>query len=188
MGQTAWFISRGTGLVSLILLTATVVLGVLTSGRFATSTTPRFAVSALHRNISLLAIVFLVVHISTAILDGYVPLHWIDVVIPFIADYHPFWLGLGAVAIDLLLAVMVTSLLRARMPLKVWRGVHWLSYACWPIAVAHGLGIGGADSKLGWVITLNVVCVLAVAGISVWRANRTDADAEARARYRAETR
>lgn len=185
-GQTAWFISRGTGLVSLLLLTGSMVLGLLTSGRYATVSTPRFAVAAVHRNISLLALAFLAVHISTAILDGYVTLHWIDVLVPFASDYHPFWLGLGAIAIDLLLAVLITSLLRARIPLKVWLGVHWLSYLCWPIALAHGLGIGGADSGLAWVVLLNIACVVAVAGVSIWRAGRSDGDSEARARHRVE--
>ena len=107
--------------------------------------------------------VFLAVHIGSAIIDGYVPLQWVDAVVPFVSDYHPVWLGLGAIAFDLLIAVIVTSLLRARLSQRVWRTVHVASYALWPIAMIHGLGIGGSDSRLTWVIALNGVCAAAVA-------------------------
>ncbi|WNV89080.1 ferric reductase-like transmembrane domain-containing protein [Umezawaea sp. Da 62-37] len=177
-----WYASRAGGLLTLVLLTGTFVLGLLTSGRHATAHWPRFAVAALHRNLSLLTLVFLAVHITTAIVDGYVALGWIDVVIPFASGYRPFWVGLGAVAVDALLAVVVTSLLRTRVPPKVWRGLHWATYACWPIALAHGVGM--ADTGLWWVWVLLGLCAAAVLGALVWRSLRTHQDTMARAGVR----
>lgn len=163
MEEILWFVSRACGLVSLLLLTGTVVLGCAHATRASAGGWRRFTLHALHRNVSLLAVVFLAVHIGSAIIDGYVPLRWIDAVIPFVSDYHPVWLGLGAVALDLLIAVIVTSLLRARLSQRVWRTVHVASYALWPLAMIHGLGIGGSDSRLTWVIALNGACAAAVA-------------------------
>ncbi|MFC4949116.1 hypothetical protein [Pseudonocardia sp. GCM10023141] len=104
MGQAHWYLSRGTGLVSLLLLTSTVVLGALHSGRASTGAWPRFALHAVHRNLALLTVAFLGVHLSTAIIDPYAGITRLDTVLPFGASYHPFWLGLGATALDLLIA------------------------------------------------------------------------------------
>ena len=167
-----WYASRAAGLVSLVLLTATLLLGIAGTTRAATRRWPRFAVAALHRNLSLLAVAFVGLHIATAVLDGYVRIRWLDVVVPFLSAYAPFWLGLGAVAVDLLLAVAVTSLLRVRIGLRTWRVVHLSAYACWPLAVVHGLGVGGADSTTGWVLVLTLGCIAAV-GIGLVRRLRT---------------
>lgn len=163
MEEMLWFVSRASGLVAIVMLTATVVLGATHVTRASTGGWLRFTVHAVHRNLSLLSVVFLVVHIGSAIIDGYVDLAWIDAVVPFVSGYHPIWVGLGAIALDLLIAVIVTSLLRTRLSQRVWRSVHLASYALWPVAVLHGWGIGGADSKLDWVIGLYVACAVAVA-------------------------
>jgi sulfoxide reductase heme-binding subunit YedZ len=178
-----WFASRATGLVALPLLTMSLVLGIVGAGRAASERWPRFAVAALHRNISLLTMVFLAVHVSTAIIDPYAGIGWLDAVVPFGSVYHPFWLGLGAVALDLLVAVVVTSLLRTRLSVGLWRAVHLAGYLCWPLALVHGVGIGGQDRHLGWVISLNVTCasVVVAALISRLRAGRHPDSAARRA-------
>ncbi len=169
MSHALWYASRATGLVSLVLLTATMVLGLLGAGRFTSSRWPRFVLAHLHRNLSLLVVVFLIVHIATAILDPYAGIGWFDAVVPFVSVYHPLALGFGAVAFDLLLALIVTSLLRARLSLRVWRAVHVAAFVCWPVAVLHGYAIGGADSRRLWVLVLDALCVLAVLGAGTWR-------------------
>ncbi|GAA4557803.1 ferric reductase-like transmembrane domain-containing protein [Pseudonocardia xishanensis] len=157
-----WYASRAAGLVSMVLLTGSLLLGIGGITRAATARWPRFAVQRLHRNLSLLAVSFVVLHVLTAVLDGYVPIAWLDVLLPFASAYEPFWLGLGAVALDLLLAVILTSLLRARIGLRTWRAVHWAAYACWPVAVLHGVGLGGTDTTTWWVLALILACVTAV--------------------------
>ena len=177
-----WYVSRGTGLALLIMLTAVVVLGALHSGRFAARRWPRFAIAEVHRNLSLVTLAFLVVHVATAIIDPYAGIRWLDALLPFVSTYEPFWLGLGAVASDLFLALIVSSMLRPRISPRAWRGLHWTAYACWPIALVHGFGIGGADSRLGWVLMLMLVCGVAVLIAAVWRYNARHPDTEARRR------
>jgi hypothetical protein len=148
--------------VALLLLTASVVLGVLGSVRFdAGPRWPRFAIDALHRDVSLLVMVFLVLHVVTSVLDSFAPISLLDAVIPFAGTYRPFWLGLGAVSFDLLIALVLTSLMRRRLGYRSWRAIHWLAYASWPVAVFHGLGTG-SDSMAWWMLALTAACVAAV--------------------------
>jgi sulfoxide reductase heme-binding subunit YedZ len=163
-----WYATRATGIVALVLLTATVVLGVLTSVRFGTRTWPRFTLQDLHRRISLLAVVFIVLHVVTTVSDAFAPIGWLSVVVPFTSPYRRVWLGLGTAAVDLLLAVTISSLLRRKVHPRTWRTLHWLSYASWPLALAHGLGTG-TDPHLGWVMLLVVGCVAAVLVAIGWR-------------------
>ena len=156
-----WYLTRSTGAVALLLLTFSIALGVIDVRRLSTPRWPRFLVDSLHRNVSLLAMVFLVVHILTAVLDSFAPISLLDAVIPFGGSYRPFWLGLGAVSFDLLLAVTITSLLRQRMGFATWRAVHWLTYASWPIALLHGLGTG-SDVKSTWLLALSILCIAVV--------------------------
>lgn len=163
-----WFATRATGLTALILLTGTVVLGILTSVRFASPAWPRFVTVSVHRNLSLLTITFTALHVLTTITDPFAAIGLVSVVLPFTSDYRRIWLGLGAVAFDLLLAVLVTSLLRTRIRPRLWRAVHWAGYACWPVALVHGLGTG-TDGGTRWVLAIVALCVLAVAGVGLWR-------------------
>ena len=135
-GRAMWYLTRGSGVVTLVLLTASICLGIAGAVRLRTRRLPRFTVAALHRNLTLLAVVFLGIHVATTLADGYTPIGWKDAFVPFLSPYRPFWLGLGALALDLLLALVITSLLRARFGLRTWRLVHWLAYACWPLALA----------------------------------------------------
>jgi len=156
-----WYLTRSTGAVALILLTLAVALGVADVRRWSSPRWPRFIVDAVHRNVSLLAMVFLLLHIITSVLDSFAPISLIDAVIPFTGSYRPFWLGLGAVSFDLLVAVTITSLMRQRMGFATWRAVHWLTYASWPIALLHGLGTG-SDVKSTWLLGVSIVCLLIV--------------------------
>jgi sulfoxide reductase heme-binding subunit YedZ len=160
-GSVSWYLTRSTGAVALLLLTASLVLGVADVRRLASERWPRFVIDALHRNVALLSICFLGVHIITAVLDSFTSIPLVDAVVPFIGSYRPFWLGLGAVSFDLLIAVTITSLLRQRLGYATWRAVHWLSYASWPIALVHGLGTG-SDTNGTWMLTLDLLCLVAV--------------------------
>lgn len=164
-----WYLTRASGAVALILLTASMVIGIAATGRLRAPGVPRFLVDGLHRTASLLSLVFLLIHILTAVMDSFASISLIDAVIPFVGAYRPLWLGLGAVAFDLLLAVAVTSLVRRHLGHTTWRGVHWLAYACWPVAVVHGFGTG-SDVHQGWMMLIDVACIVAVLGGVVARA------------------
>jgi sulfoxide reductase heme-binding subunit YedZ len=163
-----WYATRATGVMALVLLTATVILGVAGVARFATPRWPRVITAGMHRNLSLLAVAFVAGHVLTTVLDTYTPIGWVSAVVPFSSAYRTFWLGLGAIAFDLLLAVVVTSLLRVRLGYRAWRSVHWLGYAAWPVALWHGLGTG-TDSRLPWLLALDAACVAAVVCALGWR-------------------
>ena len=163
-----WYATRGAGLVLLILLTAVVILGILTTNRWGTARIPRFVSGALHRNISLLTIVFLVLHILTAIFDSFAHLGIKDALIPFASAYRPIWMGVGVIGAELFIALVITSLLRDRLGYRTWRLTHWLAYASWPLALVHGLGTG-SDTKMAWALLLNAACVAAVLLALGWR-------------------
>jgi sulfoxide reductase heme-binding subunit YedZ len=163
-----WYFTRGTGFVALLLLTAVMVLGILGPLRVSSPRWPRFAVETLHRDLSLLAILVIVAHVITTVLDGYAPIGLIDAVIPFHSSYRTLWLGLGTVAFDLMLALVITSLLRRRVGLRSWRLIHWLAYASWPIAVLHGLGTG-SDAGAWWSVVITAACVVSVAAAGMVR-------------------
>lgn len=157
-----WYASRAAGIVSLLLLSAVVVLGLLSGARLSSRRWPRFAVAGLHRNLTLLAVVFLAVHASTAVIDTYAGIGWLDILIPFVSVYHPFWLGLGAAAFDLFAALVVSSLLRPWINVRLWRALHWVAYVCWPLAYVHGIAMGDTDLRSPWVVALMAACALAV--------------------------
>jgi sulfoxide reductase heme-binding subunit YedZ len=160
-GRALWYLTRGTGTVTLILLTLSMVLGIVDVQRWRSERWPRFVVDALHRRVSLLVLAVLAVHVVTSVLDGFAPISLLDAVIPFGGSYRPLWLGLGALSLDVLVAVAVTSVLRKRVGQRAWRIVHWTAYACWPLAIVHGLGTG-TDTPIGWMLVLTVACILAV--------------------------
>jgi sulfoxide reductase heme-binding subunit YedZ len=148
--QYLWFASRASGTVLLVLLSAVVVLGAATRTGSAPRWLPRFTIAELHRRLSLLAVLLLIVHVLTAILDPYVTIGWAATVLPLTSAYRPAAIGLGAAAVDLGAAVLLTSVIRTRLSLRAWRAVHWLAYLAWPAAFAHSLTAGG-DLQVWWV-------------------------------------
>ena len=163
-----WYASRATGIVALLLLTAVLVLGILVNRQGRLPGLPRFAVTDIHRNLSLLAVTFIALHVLTAVLDTYVHITLLSAVIPFASGYERFWLGLGAISLDIMLAMIVTSLLRGRMNRIVWRAIHLLAYASWPIAFAHSIG-SSRDLQQGWMLDLAIGCALLVVAAVAWR-------------------
>lgn len=159
--KVLWYLTRGLGVGALLLLTASIALGVLTTAGWRSPRWPRFATAGLHRNLTLLAICIVVLHVVTTVLDGYTPILLTDALVPFVSAYRPVWLGLGAIAFDLLLALVATSLLRARIGYRAWRWVHWLAYASWPVALVHALGTG-SDARFAWMQLVGVLCVAVV--------------------------
>lgn len=156
-----WYATRGAGAVTLILLSCVVVLGILSALRVQGESWPRFLTNGLHRNLALMTLVFLTLHIVTAVVDPYTNLGWGAALIPFSSYYRTFWLGLGVIALELLLAIVVTSLLRTYLGHNAWRLIHWFTYAAWPVAVIHGLGTG-TDTWSAWMLAITAACVAGV--------------------------
>ena len=171
-----WYASRATGVVSLVLLSTVMIIGILVNRQGRLPGLPRFAVLGLHRNLSLLAVAFVAIHVITAVADSYVSISLAAAVIPFVSSYEPLWLGLGAVSLDLMAAVIVTSLLRRHIGRRAWRAVHWLAYASWPVAVVHSI-FSSKDLQSGPLLCLATGCVAAVIGALAWRVARSRAAA-----------
>jgi predicted ferric reductase len=167
-GPGLWYATRAAGLVTLVALTASVLLGILTAGRFTSANWPRFVTQGLHRNISVLVLAFLALHVGTTVLDTYTSIPLAAAFLPLASSYRTAWLSLGAIALDLLVALFLTSLVRNRLGYRSWRRVHWLAYACWPVALAHGLGIG-TDGSTTWVVVLTLACIACVGAAAAWR-------------------
>lgn len=174
--ELLWFASRATGIASIALLTAVLVLGLVTAGRRGPGTARGAGTSAvvmgLHRTLALGSVAFLVAHIGTAIAETYVNIDLISAVVPFTSGYETAWVGLGSIAVDLAVAVLATSLLRHRLPERLWRAVHVLAFAAWPLAVVHGFLLGTADQPLLRETTLacGLIGVLAM-GWRLWHRN-----------------
>jgi methionine sulfoxide reductase heme-binding subunit len=167
--QLLWYTTRGAGAVSLILLSAVVVLGLLARLRVEARGWPRFLSAAVHRDLALMTLVFLLLHIVTAVVDPFTHLGIVAAVVPFGSYYRTFWLGLGTIAFELLLAIVATSLLRHHIGARSWRAIHWLAYASWPVAVLHGIGTG-TDGTAVWMLAIDIACVAAVLSALAWRA------------------
>ncbi len=167
-GPMLWYANRGTGVVLLALLTLTTAMGVMSTARAGTSRWPRFATQALHRNVSLLTASLLAVHITTAVVDSYVDIRWYEAFLPRAGGYKGVWLWLGTLACDLLLAIVLTSLVRHRLTHRNWRGIHLLAYLFWGVAVLHGVGIG-TDSGTSWGVGVTVASVGVIAAVGVIR-------------------
>lgn len=178
MGETfdapfLWYLNRTSGFVLLGLITVSAVLGVLSSASRAQRGVPTFATQLLHRNLSLLAVVLLVIHVSSAVIDTYVDIRWWQVLLPWGGTYQPLWLGVGAVAFDLILLIVLTSLLRSRMRHSPWRVIHLLSYLVIALAAIHAIGIGtDTNDPRGWGIVFCVSVLAVGALLAGWRLSR----------------
>jgi predicted ferric reductase len=163
-----WVIGRGMGVAAILLFSTSVVLGILTRSGRPLFRLPRFSVQLVHRDVSLAACVFVVVHVGTLLIDTESGLTLLDTVIPFRGSYRWFWEGLGTLAVDLLLVIVVTALLRNVLGARLFRAVHWATYAMWPIALAHAIGTG-TDGLSVWFLVIAAVCTAAVLGAVAWR-------------------
>ena len=180
-----WYTTRGAGAVTLILLSSVVVLGILSTLKVQSPSWPRFLTTGLHRNLALMTLVFLGLHIVTAVVDPFTNLGWAAALIPFSSYYRTLWLGLGVIAFDLFTAVVVTSLVRGWIGHSAWRAIHWLTYAAWPIGVLHGLGTG-TDTWSAWMLAITAACIAGVGMALLLRltSGSTDPLAAARTDFR----
>jgi methionine sulfoxide reductase heme-binding subunit len=166
--QVLWFATRGAGIVSLLMLTASAALGLVTVTRFQVAGWPRFLNYELHRRVSLLSVAFLATHIVAAVLDPFTKLGLAAVLVPLASTYRPVPVALGVIALYLFIALIATSLLRRHISGRAWRIVHWASYLMWPLALSHGI-TSGSDASAPWMIAVDAVCLAVAAGALAWR-------------------
>lgn len=164
-----WYADRASGDVTMLMLTLALILGMGTTVRWKSTFWPKYISSGLHQNVSLLIFCFLTVHVLTAVLDPFAKLGLTDALIPFSSWYRPLWLGFGVVAAEITAALAITSLLRKHIGYRLWRFLHWFSYAAWPLGVLHALGTG-TDVRTVWFLWIQAACVFGVwLGLVFWR-------------------
>lgn len=163
-----WYLGRGTGVVALCLFTATIALGIMNRSGRSVPLLGRFGITDLHRTVSLTGTGILVVHVGTLLLDPYAQLRLVDVVVPFLGTYRPLWLAMGTLALDVLVVLVGSSLLRRRIGPEAFRALHWMAYAMWPLAMAHVLGMG-TDMRTPWLPLVAAACTLTILAAVFWR-------------------
>ena len=171
LDSALWALGRGTGIVALVVFTVSLVLGIITRSGRAALGVGRFGVAELHRTAALTGTALIGLHIGTLLVDPFAQLRFVDLVVPFLGAFRPVWLGLGTLAVDLLLVITVVSLLRHRVGPRVFRAVHWTTYALWPLALVHALG-NGSDGATLWLRAVGGVCTVSVAAALAWRGSR----------------
>lgn len=187
MTEALWALGRGTGVVALVMFTITVVLGIMSRSGRSIGGLGRFGVAEVHRTAALTAVGLVAVHLTSLFFDPYAQLRLVDMLLPFAGSYRPLWLGLGTVAVDLLLVITGVSLLRNWVGPRVFKAVHWLTYALWPVALLHGLGTG-TDAGSLWMDAVAVACSGAVAAAVGWRLTPSFAERGRRRTARVVTR
>jgi predicted ferric reductase len=168
MTSAMWDLGRGTGVVALTMFTIALVLGIIARSGRPVPGLGRFGTSDLHRTAALTGTGLVAVHVSTLLVDPYAQLKLVDLAFPFLATYRPLWVGLGTLAVDVLLVVTVASLLRQRLGPRLFRTVHWATYVLWPMALLHALG-AGTNATSPWFRGLAIVCITAVVSAIGWR-------------------
>jgi len=163
-----WYVSRGSGIAAVVLLAVVVGLGVAASCRWRTEGVPRFITSSVHRSLSWTLAAVLAVHVVTASLDSFAGISLRDAVVPFVTAYRTVWMGLGTLSVDVGAVVLLSSVLVRRLGYRTWRRLHWLGYACFPLALLHGLATG-SDTRSTWSVLLAVSLLFGVVGLVAWR-------------------
>lgn len=163
-----WYSARATGSVSLVLLAATIVLGSLVATRVGGRAVGRFELNEIHRSVSTIALVFVAIHVLATVVDSYVPTGFLSIIVPFSSEYKRLPVAIGTIAIDLMLAVWISSMLKERIRYSSWRFIHWLSWASFAAAALHGFVVG-TDHHQKWYFALTVASVGAVALSAIWR-------------------
>jgi len=143
-----WYFARSAGIVAYLLLSSSVLLGVLMAGK-SSFTWPKFAVEEVHRFLAILTGVFIVLHGGSLLLDRVVPISLGQELVPFTSPYRPLAVGLGICAMELLAAVGITNALRTRLPYTTWRKLHYLTLPAWLLASLHGV-LAGTDAGDPW--------------------------------------
>jgi len=166
-----WYTARSAGVLAYVLLTSGVLLGTLLSGRARLRRWPAFAITDVHRFLTLLVGVFVSIHVLAVLLDGYVHFSLAQALVPGLSTYRPLWVSLGIVGVYLLLAVAITNALKKRIGFARWRRAHYLTFAIWAAVTVHGLG-AGTDAGTPWLRVLYVGAIASVLAAVVWRVGR----------------
>ncbi len=177
---TFWLMARAFGLTAYVMLTLSVLVGLVLRARPFRGLKPS-AVTDLHRTLALLGLGSLVGHAAALVLDTTVKVSVPALFIPGLISYRPVWTSIGVLTAELMVIVYASFSQRKRIGVKNWRRLHWATYGIFAGATAHGLA-SGTDSSRPWAFAMYVVAVGAVAAATTWRVLVPPTPARARRR------
>lgn len=166
---TFWLLARAAALTAYALLTASVLAGLVLKSRPLGTRLRAATVADVHRTLALLALGLVCLHGVALVLDSTVAVSPVGLVVPGLVEYRPAWTAAGVLAADLMALVYASFSLRARIGVRMWRRLHWLTYAIFGAATVHGLA-AGSDSGRPWALALYAGSLGAVAAATAWRA------------------
>lgn len=165
---TFWILARASGLTAYVLITLSMLAGLVIKSRpFGRAVKPASVVDV-HRFLTVLALGAVAIHAAALVLDSTVHISLAALLVPGLAAYRPLWTGLGVVAADLAVLIWISFPLRKRIGTRAWRKLHWFTYAVFALATAHGL-LAGTDSAQPWAFDLYLGAVGTVAFATAWR-------------------
>ena len=167
--QFWWFLARSSGIVAWALLVASVALGLVLSTRaLGKRPTPAWSLD-IHRAVSGMAVLLTVVHLAALVLDSYVEFGVAELLVPMASGWRPLAVTWGVLALYVLVAVEVSSLLRTRLPTRVWRRIHMASFALYLLATLHfvtaGTDVEGMPGTVAVVGSLVLIAALTLVRI-----------------------
>lgn len=172
--QTTWYVVRASGIVAYVLLTLSVVSGLLITNRVLPSGQPRVDAFEVHNFTALLALAFTSVHAVGLLLDSFIGFSVSQILVPFTSHYRPVAVGAGILGSYIVVAVYGSLWLRKRIGYRTWRTLHYGSFVAYALVTLHGL-FSGTDTGTAWMVAIyaaSVVLVAAFTGRRVMQAQR----------------
>ena len=178
--QMWWYVTRSAGIIAYLLLWFSMVLGLAVTSKYMDILLDRMFTYDFHQFISLLSIAFLLVHVLVLLVDRYLPYSILQILVPFLSPYRPFWVGVGVITFYVTLLVTITFYLRKRIGMRSFRVIHYLSLLAYLGALLHGY-FSGTDTALpamkilyaitGLVVLFFTIYWLALHAIRRWEAH-----------------
>ena len=164
---TFWILARASGLSAYVMLTLSVLAGLLVKSRPVRALKPA-AVVDLHRILAMLGLGLLAGHATALVLDTTVKVSIAGLFVPGLVSYRPVWTSFGILSAELMVLVYASFSMRKRIGPKNWRRLHWATYAIFASATVHGLA-AGTDASRPWAFALYALAVGSVALATTWR-------------------
>jgi methionine sulfoxide reductase heme-binding subunit len=166
--QTVWYVIRATGVIAYSLLAASVIVGLLITGRAVPGGRPRVDVYEVHTFTSLLALAFGTTHALTLLLDNFVTFSPVQVFVPFTSSYRPVSVALGVFSLYAIAVIYGSFWARRYIGYRRWRLLHYGTFAAFVLVTVHGI-LSGADAHTAWLVLIFSVASAAVLGLTIYR-------------------
>lgn len=166
--MTLWLIARATGMAAMVLLSASMVLGLMMSLRVTSPRWPRGLINAMHQNATTWALVTIAAHVAALLADSAAGVGVTQVLVPFTSAASTLGVGLGVLSLYAVALVWLTTRMRSRLGTARWRMLHRAAFAGFALAMFHGV-LAGSDIGRPWATAAYVTAAVAVGGLAAWR-------------------